>query len=477
MAKEQTTSTGPEVLLAIDREAGGVREQVETRLRESIRAGTLAAGTRLPSSRALAADLGVARATITEVYEQLLAEGYLVARQGSGTRVAERATAGAGGDVTRRDGPLRAEPLRGHAPRFDLRPGGPDLQLFPRAAMQRAFKAALAELPDAELDYGDPRGLPRLRVALAAYLGRVRGVVAAPDDIVVTSGFGNALSLFLDGAAAPADGTIAIEDPGQPAVRDFLLAGRPVDVMPVKVDAQGLWVVWLAPTGASTVLVTPAHQYPTGVVMTAERRAELVEWARAQPGRLVIEDDYDSEFRYDREPIGAIQGLAPDVVVHCGSVSKTLAPAMRMGWAVAPPHVAAALADRRAMTDHGAPPLLQAALGILLETGEYDRHLRRMRAIYRRRRDALLAALATELPQATVSGAAAGLHLVLTLPDGTDEAAVIARAAERGVGVHGMAQSYVRHSGPPALVIGYGRIADGALRRAVGELAAAVRAD
>jgi GntR family transcriptional regulator/MocR family aminotransferase len=449
----------PELLVALDRSGGGLRAQLEAGLRDAIRTGRLVADSRLPSTRSLAFELGVSRATVTDAYAQLVAEGYLVGQVGSGTRVADapRAT-------------TSATPPTAHRPpptwRFDLRPGVPDLQKFPRRVIERALRAELAAMPDAELDYGDPRGLPRLRVALAAYLGRVRGVAAGPDEIVVSGGFGHGLSLLLDSVPR---GPLALESPGPVAIREFL-ESRPLTLIDVPVDDHGLMVEALAATGARTAVVTPAHQYPTGVVMASERRAALVEWARAGSGRLIVEDDYDAEFRYDRDPVGALQGLAPDVVVHCGSLSKTLAPAMRLGWVAAPAAIAAELAARRTETDHHAPTLVQAAFAALLESGDYDRHLRAMRLHYRRRRDALLEAIAKALPEVGVSGAAAGLHLVLELPAGTDSAAVVEAAAARSLRL-------VPFPGErPGLLVGYGGLPDGAIDAAVTQLAAAIRA-
>jgi GntR family transcriptional regulator / MocR family aminotransferase len=449
----------PELLVTLDRDAGGLRAQLEAALRSAVRDGRLTAGARLPATRMLATELGVSRATVTEAYAQLVAEGYLIGRVGAGTSVAEAPRAAATPSPPNAHRPPRAW-------RYDLRPGIPDLQKFPRRLIDRALRTEVRALADAELDYGDPRGLPRLRVALAAYLGRVRGVAAGPDEIVVSGGFGHGLSLFLDSAPR---GPLALEAPGPAAIHEFLSA-RPLERVFVPVDALGLRVADLGAASARTVLVTPAHQYPTGVVMASERRAELVEWARAEPGRMIVEDDYDAEFRYDRDPVGALQGLAPDVVVHCGSLSKTLAPAMRLGWVVAPPAIASELAARRTETDHHAPTLVQAAFASLLESGDYDRHLRAMRLHYRRRRDALIAEIERRLPSLGVSGAAAGLHFVLELPPSTDAAAVVEAAASRSLRL-------VPFPGDrAALLVGYGSLPDGAIGAAVAELAAAIRA-
>jgi GntR family transcriptional regulator / MocR family aminotransferase len=448
---------GRDLFVALDRaDARPLRSQLEEQLREGVRSGRLHAGTALPSTRALAAELGVARGVVVEAYGQLVAEGFLVARRGSATRVARVAPAAP-----------RAAPLATRIPpaRFDLRAESADRGAFPRRAWLAAARRAMAQAPDADLGYGTWAGAPRLQAALAAYVGRARGVVAEPEQVVVTAGITQAVALLgavLRRRRAP---KVIVEDPGFDQHRTILeRAGVPL--APVAVDERGLRTDALP--AAAAALVTPAHQMPTGAVLAPERRAALLDWAAAHDA-LILEDDYDGEYRYDREPVGALQGLGPARVVYLGSTSKTLAPALRLGWMVLPGDLAATLAEERGWADGGSPVLDQLALAEFIERGELDRHLRRMRVRYRRRRDALIAAFERELPELGIGGAAAGLHLTLALPEGGDAEAIVARAAARGVAVLGCA--------PSLLFVGYANIADAAIEPAVAALAEAVRAD
>jgi GntR family transcriptional regulator/MocR family aminotransferase len=380
---------------------------LQTALREAVRSGRLAAGTALPSSRELAADLGVSRGVVTGAYEQLVAEGYLTGRQGSGTWVAQGAPAAAPAATT----PLAQDDRGG---RLDLRPGLPDLSLFPRAAWSSAHRRVVARLPHRAFGYPDPRGLPALREALAELLSRRRGVAVGPDQVMVTSGVAQAhtlLGLVLHGRGERA---AAIEDPGSQEQRG-LLAATGLTAVPVPVDDEGLDVAALAATGVRSVVVTPSHQFPTGVAYSARRRAELVAWAR-ETDALVVEDDYDGDFRYDRAPVGALQGLAPGHVAYTGSASKSLAPGLRLGWMVAPAGILAEAAVRKRTMDLGNPVTEQAVLAEFVAGGHYDRHLRRCQRLYRQRRDALVNAFGHHLPGARVQGIAAGLHAIVTLP-------------------------------------------------------------
>jgi GntR family transcriptional regulator/MocR family aminotransferase len=453
-----------EMLVALSRAAGAppLHAQLERELREAVRSGRLAAGSRLPSSRALAAELGVSRGVVVEAYAQLGAEGYLRARQGAAPRVA--AVTG--------ENARAAPPAAAVSPRYDLRPGIPDLSAFPRAAWAAAMRRVLRELPDADLGYPDPAGHPRLRAALAGYLGRVRGVAASPERVVVCAGVGEALTLAARCLSARGARTIGVEDPSHHGTRE-VLARAGLEPVPIPVDAGGLDPAALAAAGPDVVLVAPAHQFPTGVVLEPERRAAIVRWARAT-GATIVEDDYDAEYRYDRSPVGALQGLAPERVIHTSSVSKTLAPGLRLGWAVVPADLAASFADEKRIASYGMAVLEQAAMAELIERGELDRHLRRTRPIYRRRRDALLTALATARPGLAVEGVAAGLHVALRLPDGADEQAVVAAAGERGVAVHRLGEHIIATPRPPALLLGYARESEPALRAAARELAQAI---
>jgi GntR family transcriptional regulator / MocR family aminotransferase len=432
-------TTSPELLLPLDRAAGGpLRAQLADRLRDAVRSGRLGAGTRLPSSRALAADLGLSRGIVVEAYEQLVAEGYLVSRHGSGTAVAAAAAP--------RPAPP-AEPVPA-AVRHDFRPGLPDLAAFPRAAWIRATRAGLAALPDRDLGYGDPRGLPVLRAALADYLARVRGVPADPARVVVTNGYAQGLSAAARVLVGRGARRFGVEDPGHPGPWDLLRASG-ATLTPVPVDAAGATLA-----GEVDVRVlTPAHQFPIGVVMSPQRRAAVAGWAR-DGGGWVVEDDYDAEYRFDREPVGALAGLAPDHVIYAGSASKSLAPALRIGWLVLPPDLVADVVALRLSTDLGTAAPLQAAFAQLLTSGALDRHLRRTRRTYRRRRDALAAALAAHAPALRLAGVPAGLQAVVTLPPDWDAGAIAAAAEAVSVRVYPMS-GYRWRPGPPGLVLGY----------------------
>jgi GntR family transcriptional regulator/MocR family aminotransferase len=454
----------PELLLPFDRAAGPLHRQIERALRDAVRDGRLRPGTPVPSTRAAARELGVSRGVVTEAYAQLVAEGYLVARQGAPTRVAEApAPATRAGRATRRA--FRAP--------HDLMPGRPDLAAFPRGQWLAATRRALRRMPDAALGYPDPRGMPELRDALAAYLGRARAVAADPERIVVCSGVTQGIVLVARLLLERGERAIAVEDPGFHLHRWSLeRAGLPPVGVPV--DGEGIDVEALAATGARAVLVTPAHQMPTGVVLSPERRAALLTWAEEVDG-LVVEDDYDAEYRFDRGPVGALQGLAPERVVYAGSASKSFAHGLRLGWLVLPERLATPVAFERLAADGGGPVLEQLALADLVDRGDLDRHLRRTRRDYRRRRAALLAALAEHLPEAEVTGVAAGLHALVLLPDGTDEEALLRRAAEAGVAVQGLASLRVATTGRPGLVLGYAHLPEPAIARAVAALAATAR--
>ncbi|TDV47053.1 PLP-dependent aminotransferase family protein [Actinophytocola oryzae] len=439
---------------------GGRGRSVEAALRAAIRDGQLAPGLRLPSSRDLAAQLGVARGTVTAAYGQLTAEGYLTARRGSGTSVASSL----GGPVASAAPAAQATPWR-----FDLRPGVPALGEFPRAEWVAATRSALAELPDEALGYPDPAGLAELRSELSAYLGRVRAVSAT--DLVITHGGAEGLSLLAAVLRAHGHTTIGVEDPGHPGQLE-LLGEHGLRPAPVPVDGDGL-VVSAIPPEVRAVVVTAAHQFPLGVALHPARRHALLEWARACDG-VVIEDDYDAEHRYDRPALRAMQAMDPTRVVYLGSVSKTLAPALRLGWLALPPALYQNTVRRKHLTDLGCSPLPQAAFARLLRGGGYDRHLRRARASYRRRRDALLTAVSSFLPEWRPIGVAAGLHVVLRLPDGVSDSVVSQRLADAGINAPALS-GYTRLGTHPGLVLGYAATTPDRLRDAVGEIAAIAR--
>ena len=443
-------TSSAELLIELDRShPRGLRAQIEDELRTAIRSGRLSAGTPLPSTRSLAVDLGVTRGVVVAAYDQLLAEGYLASRAGSGTTV--NATAA-------RDAPPRRLVEGGGPLVVDFRPGRPDVNLFPRAAWLRATRAALRVMPGEDLGYIDPRGLASLRDALADYLGRVRGVAADGDHVVICNGFSHGLSLAVRALREVGRDVVAVENPGyDDACHELDALG--VRRRSVDVDEQGIVVDQLRRARCRAVVVTPAHQSPTGVVLSAARRSGLVAWARETDG-YIIEDDYDAEFRYDRHPVGALQGVAPDRVIYSGTTSKILSPGLRLGWLVVPPQLVESIVAGRRVIDHATSSFLQGTYAAFLTTGDLDRHLRRTRRVYRQRRDALIAALARWLPGATPSGVAAGLQLVLTLPRGLDEATVAARARAAGIGVYPLGNYYTADRGdrPPALVLGYGPV-------------------
>jgi GntR family transcriptional regulator/MocR family aminotransferase len=459
MEESGTTSpASPELLLPDWDPAAPRRAQLEAGLRDSVRAGRLRPGVRLPSSRALGIELGVSRRLVVEAYEQLAAEGYLVSVRGSGTRVAPRAAEKPAAEPT--------APAPPPAAAIDLFPGAPDLSLFPRRAWGRALRKALAELPDARLGYGEFGGAVELREALAEHLGRVRAAAAEPASIVVTAGYQQGLRVFCQVVRGRGGRRVAIEDPGYP-VAAWTIEAEGLELVPVPVDGDGIDVEALVGADPDAVVVTPAHSLPVGAVLAAERRLALVEWARER-GALVLEDDYDAELRYDRRgPAGTLQGLAPDVVVLAGSVSKTLAPALRLAWLCLPPDAVAAATIARAAFDGGGPRLDELALADLIASGAFDRHVRAARAHNRKKRFALLEAIAAELPDAHVHGIDAGLHVLLELPPGAAEAKVVERAAAAGVRVQGLTDFTRFHPGPPALVLGYGLPTIRDLREAV----------
>ena len=462
------TSQPIELLLSVRRDGGRtLGSQIEDRLRAAIRDGALRPGDRVPSTRDLARQIGVSRRVVVDAYAQLSAEGYLTLRQGARPRV----SAAAAGARPAPAAPTRPLPRA----RFDFRPCTPDVSTFPRAAWLRSLREAVSAVTDADLGYGDPCGVFALRSVIAAYLGRVRGVVADPDNVVVTNGYTQGLGLVCRALAMSGARRIALEDPSNPT--DAIVAARAgLEPIRVGVDAEGVRLDDLLQAQADAVVLTPAHQNPTGVVLTGERRQALVTWLR-RAGAVAIEDDYDAEYRYDGAAIGALQGLDPDRVVYAGSVSKTLAPALRLGWLVVPPSLLEPVRDEKLLADLGTARIEQYAFADFLERGELDRHLRRMRARYRRRRDALVHALADALPETTVRGAAAGLHVTVELADGDDEQSIRAQARSRRVEIETMGDFRPAAAGsPPALVLGYTQMSEPSIRAGVRELAEAVHA-
>ncbi|MFD9482285.1 PLP-dependent aminotransferase family protein [Streptomyces nojiriensis] len=440
---------------------GARRTALAQALRSAVRSGRLAGGTRLPPYRTLAADLGLARNAVADAYAELVAEGWFTARQGSGTQVAEGvATAGAPA------APAGPAPDRPH---HDLLQGKPDPASFPRAAWAASARRALTEAPTEAFGPGDPQGRPELRRALAGYLSRARGVRCGPENIVICSGFANGLRLL--SSVRPRDW--AVEAYGLPFHHGILQAAG-VRPHPVPVDEDGARTTEL-PSRALTLLLTPAHQFPTGGRLLPARRAAAVEWARGTDG-VIVEDDYDGEFRYDRKPVGALQGLAPEHVVYAGSLSKSLSPALRLGWLVLPDQLRDQVLAAKGLRESWASTLDQLALADFIECGAYDRHVRRMRLRYRDRRDQLVAVLAARAPEVRVTGISAGLHAVLELPPGRESPAL---AAAHAVGLALDGLSSYQHPADPTphregLVVGYATPPDSAFTRALAALAGVV---
>jgi GntR family transcriptional regulator/MocR family aminotransferase len=437
-----------------------LRASVERMVREAIAGGALRPGVRLPSSRSLAAQLGVSRGVTTEAYEQLAAQGLLINRSRAAPVVAE---------VARPQRPPAVEPSAAPAPRFDFTATTPDVSLFPTRRWSAALLEVARSAPAVAYDYGDPRGEPELRRVLADQLGRTRGVVAEPERIVVVQGAAQGIGLLAQVLAADGVRRIAVEDPTLESQPERLrLYGLSAVGQPV--DHDGLVVEGL---DAGAVLVTPAHQFPTGAVLSGARRRQLLEWAR-RGGALVIEDDYDAEFRYDRQPVRAVQGLDPGRVAYLGTTSKTLAPALRLGWLVLPDRLVDEAARIKHLLDVSSPPIGQRALARFITGGDYDRHVRRARGIYRGRRDALVTALGRYLPDLVVEGVAAGMHVLLRLDPGVDDQALAASAARHGVRVSPLSRFALSPAAGRGLVLGYGALPERAVGAAVAALATVI---
>ncbi|SBS77884.1 GntR-family protein transcriptional regulator [uncultured Mycobacterium sp.] len=458
--------------LHLDVAGPGLRDALTRALRDAVRTGRLAPGSRLPSSRSLAVDLGVARNTVADAYADLTAEGWLVAVRGSGTRVADRAR------------PRRAAPTATEAaatlrfPAHGLLPGAPNLAEFPRTKWLSAARRALATAPHDAFGYGDPLGRLELRTALADYLARARGVEVTPSGVVICAGFHQGLTLLAHALKARRARTVAVEAYSFEMYRD-ILRNNGLAVAPVSLDEHGARIDELASVeGIGAVLLTPAHQYPTGAALRPARRNAAVEWARHSDG-VLLEDDYDGEFRYDREPVGALQGLDPDRIVYFGSASKSLAPGLRLAWMVPPKTLIPAITAAKGDVDWSSA-LEQLTLADFITTGAYDRHIRSTRLRYRRRRDELVAALADRAPRVRVTGVAAGLQAVVELPLGTEVLAVQAAAA-RGLAVKGLSDFRFDVPGAEvperdALVIGYTTPTDSAWTGALHTLCSVLQA-
>jgi GntR family transcriptional regulator/MocR family aminotransferase len=449
---------------ALERRPGeSLRACLERTLREAIKEGSLRAGVELPASRQLAAQLRVSRGVTSDAYGELEAQGYLhvsprrppvVAEVPSGARK-----------------PAAPPPSLRPPPRFDMTPTTPDVTLFPRREWSAALTAAVREAPAGALDYGPFQGDGSLRSTLAAELGRTRGVICDPSQIVIVQGTTQGVDLALRVLQDRGARRVAVEDPSLQRQHDQI-RGLGLSLVGQPVDDEGLIVDGL---DADVVIVSPAHQFPTGAVLSGTRRRALLNWSR-DTGGLVIEDDYDAEFRYDREPVRALQGLHPEGVIYIGTVSKTLAPALRLGWLVLPELLVPQAAATKRLLDDFSPTLGQLAFAQMLERGDYQRQIRKARAVYRARRDRLVAVLAEHFPELTVSGVSAGLHVLLNLPAAVDDSGLERSALEAGIRVEALARYTIQDRGKRGLLLGYGRVHETALAAAIANLAPTLKA-
>nr|WP_239063004.1 PLP-dependent aminotransferase family protein [Streptomyces sp. SID13031] len=446
--------------------AGGLAEWLAGELRAAIADGRLAIGSRLPPTRQLATELQVSRGVVTESYQRLTEDGHVTGRGRAGTVVVaapiSQPASGPSGRA-RAERPVLADPgqeifdeMRAAEARIDLTPGVPDLAAFPRAAWLKAERAVLTDLSASAFGYGDPAGTPALRLAVANWLARNRGIKADPADLIIVAGVSQALALIAQVLTHTGITELAVEDPGSLGSRQHLQVWG-MQTTPIQVDDGGLRVDVLRDSGAPAVLATPAHQFPTGVVLDGERRRELMQWAIE--GGLIIEDDYDAEHRYDRPPVPALRGMLSEQVIYTGSISKLLAPALRIGWMLPPPRYRRALIAAKRHADLGNAGLPQLTLAHLMESGELERQLRFVRRRHRARRDAMIDAISNHLPTATVHGAAAGLHLTITFNeagdgDGPDDIALASAALELGVKTQPLSW-HCQQPLTPGLVLGY----------------------
>ena len=476
--------------------------QISAQLEAAVTGGVLHAGDRLPSSRDLAATLGVSRTVVTNAYARLFAEGWLEGRHGSGTYVADvtpeqncGSTPVAGHDDSERErvsphppvAPPGANALAPESRRpalIDLQPGISWAEGIEPAAWRRAWRQAGAHLPSR---IPDPYGLPELRQEIAAYLRRSRGLAVRPEHVLVTQGVSSGLALLADALLTPGD-RAGLEEPGYPTGREVLhRAGA--RVVPCRVDAHGI-VPEELPGDLTLLYTTPAHQYPLGGRLPVSRRQALIAWARAT-GAIIVEDDYDSEFRYDVGPLPALHSMDPDVIVYLGTASKVLATAFGAGWLVAPPPLVDRLAALRPQLGVRIPEPVQHAILALLRSGDLERHVRKMRLEYARRRAALVEGLTrpgsspADPPSASrdiagdvhrpvpirLLGDTAGMHVVLELPDDVPARRLVEAAAERGVRVYPLDRYFAGKPTINGLVIGYGTATLPQLRRAAAELA------
>lgn len=444
---------------------GGLIDWLTGQLRVAISDGRLPMGSRLPATRILAAELQISRSVVTEAYQRLSEDGHVVGRRRGGTIVVATPMEAPASTPAPKDPPTSAlftappnaeifDALRAAPARIDLSPGLPDLAAFPRSAWLQAERTVLTNLSASDLGYGDPRGAPALRQAVAKWLARYREIRVEASEVIIVAGTAQSLGLLSRLLRDTGIDAIAVEDPGSLGVRQHLRDGG-LDTPPIPVDSQGVRVDVLRTSGLPAVMLTPAHQFPTGVVLGGARRRELMAWANE--GGLIAEDDYDAEHRYDRPPVPALRSILPHHVFYTGSISKLLAPALRVAWMLAPRKYTDALVEAKRFADLGNPILPQLVLAQLMESGRLERQLRLLRRRHRHRRDTMIEAIRTHLPGATVHGAAAGLHLMITLDAKYAKLADTELAAQlltHGVKVHPLSW-HSQQPHPPGLILGY----------------------
>lgn len=458
--------------------------QLYNQLRTQILEGVLAPGSRLPATRVLAEELGVARVTVKQAYEQLSAEGYVTSRPGAGTFVVDNLPVPIAPDelfvprlspwgqrVTRLGGHRRAPGRTPPADFIDFGFGRSFPHIFPYDVWRRLLARYLSTDDVMLSRYGSVAGFEPLRAAIASYLRRWRGVRCAPEQVVIVNGVQQALDILARLLLQRGD-NVLVESPGYTdAFALFRVHGA--HLVPLPVDDHGFPVEAIPPElDARLAFITPANQFPRGGAMPLSRRLALLRWAQEHEA-LILEDDYDGALRYAERPLAALQGLDQrGYVLYLGSFSKVLFPALRLGYVVLPPPLLGPFVQAKGIVDRGAPTLTQAAVADFITEGHFDRHLRRLRRVYGRRRRILASALHNELPCAvTFSAEPAGLHIMLNLPDHYDEAKVVRDAAAAGVGVYHGAAYHLQPDPPPSILLGFSGLTELQLREGVRRLA------